>query len=62
MNVRELNREQLDELKYAYVCETMENINWGDLTDVTDIITDETIYNHYDNIDFVDDDFFCSCG
>ena len=62
MNVRELNRWQLDELKQAYVCETMEIINWGDMTDATDIITDETIYNHYDGIDFVNDDFLCSCG
>ena len=61
MNVRELNREQLDELKYAYVCEMIENPSYGDLIDGYDI-EDEIIYNYYDGIDFVNDDFFCSCS
>lgn len=61
MNVRELNRQQLDELKQIYICETMENPSWGDLVDSTEI-EDEVIYNRYDGICFVDDDFFCSCG
>lgn len=60
MTVRDLNREQLDELKTAYF--------WGDETqdilpdDITspDEIPDEIIFNYYEGVCFVDDDFFSS--
>lgn len=61
MNVRELNRQQLDELKRYYVRETLENPTWQKIVDSIEI-SDEVIYNHYEGIDFVNDDFFCSCG
>ena len=61
MNVRELNRQQLDELKQTYLCEVMKNPSYEDFANAYSIV-DEEIYNHYDGIDFVNDDFFCSCG
>lgn len=61
MNVRELNRQQLDELKRYYVCETLENPTWQKIVDSTEI-ADEVIYNYYDGICFANDDFLCSCG
>ena len=58
MTVRELNREQLDELKVMYVCELYENPTWGDLADAK-TICDEELFIHYKDIDFVEDDFSC---
>ena len=61
MDVRELNREQLDELKENYVFETMENPSYRDLAEAYNI-ADEVIYGYYDGVYFVNDDFCCSCG
>lgn len=56
MTVRELTRDQLDQLKQAYICELMADPSWGDLTDAQDLPND-IIFEHYDGIEFVDDDF-----
>ena len=64
MTVRELSRDQLNELKQAYaarLAETGEEISYGELVESTEI-PDDVIFNHYDGILFTDDDFFCSCG
>ena len=64
MTVRELSRDQLNELKQAYaarLAETGEEINYGELVEAIEI-PDDVIFNHYDGILFTDDDFFCSCG
>jgi hypothetical protein len=58
MTVRELNREQLDELKVKYVCDLYDNPTYGDLADAH-TICDEELFIHYDGIDFVEEDFFC---
>lgn len=61
MTVRELNRDQLDELKQRYIIDTVENPSWGELAD-TDSIADEIIFKEYELFVFTNDDFFCSCG
>ena len=64
MTVRELSRDQLNELKQAYaaqLAETGEEISYVELVESTEI-PDDVIFNHYDGILFTDDDFFCSCG
>ena len=64
MTVRELSRDQLNELKQTYasqLAETGEEINYGELVEAIEI-PDDVIFNHYDGILFTDDDFFCSCG
>ena len=64
MTVRELNRDQLNELKQVYaaqLAETGEEISYVELVESTEI-PDDVIFNHYDGILFTDDDFFCSCG
>jgi hypothetical protein len=66
MTVRELNREQLDELKQTYACQLRDcgedeeviGISYKELTDAT-LIPDDVIFYHYDGIEFVEDDFFC---
>lgn len=65
MTVRDLNKEQLDELKQTYTTQLIETdeevIGYEGLTNTTDI-PDEVIFNHYNGIIFSEDDFFCSCG
>jgi hypothetical protein len=61
MTVRELSQDQLNELKQAYVCEKVGCPSYGELADSVDI-PNEVIYAHYAGYDFVNDDFWCSCG
>lgn len=66
MDVTELNRNQLNELKMkladdrAY--EKGESISLGELIASHDKITDKEVYAHYAGIVFTEDDFFCSAG
>lgn len=58
--VYDLNREELNELK--------DSMFWADDTDEEILnginyyweIPDEVIYNHYNGISFVDEDFMCN--
>ena len=73
MDVTELTREQLVELKCNYMemladegtfAEVMERDcdepSYADLAEADDIIPDEVIFRNYEGVYFVDDDFFCS--
>lgn len=64
MTVKELNKEQLTELKQAYATQLMETegeeISYGELVDAAEI-PDDVIFEHYDGIIFTEDDFFYSC-
>lgn len=61
MTVRELSREQVDELKTSYFYSHLDDDSSGqcDGYDLPWEIPDEVIFKHYDGIDFVEDDFFC---
>ena len=60
MTVKELNREQLNELKQAYAYQLKEDcdMSYEDLVNTTNI-PDDVIFEHYDEINFTEDDFFC---
>ena len=73
MDVTELTREQLVELKCNYMYELVnegifaevmdvdyDEPAYGDLNEADELISDEFIFEHYADVDFVDDDFFCS--
>lgn len=61
MKVKELNRQELIELKQNYYCNELGNsASYGELADIDNIVTDEEIFNFYDYVDFVKDDFFCN--
>ena len=61
MGVRELNRGELIELKQNYYCNELgNNASYGELANIDNIVTDEEIFNFYDYVDFVKDDFFCN--
>lgn len=67
--VRDLSREQLNELKETYACQLQDcgedkevlGISYQELADATKI-PDDVIFEHYDGIVFTDDDFWCSCN
>lgn len=54
MNVKELNQNQLDELKTTYLYDVA-----NDYSTAAEI-PNEVIFDHYSDIDFVDDDFACT--
>lgn len=62
MKVRELNQEQLNELKVSYVFDQFtqkgECPAYSDILNATKI-ANEVIFEAYDDIEFVEDDFFC---
>lgn len=58
MKVQELNRNQLEELKERYYIERNENVSYGELSNINNLVSDEEIFNEYGHINFVEDDFF----
>lgn len=71
MTVRELTRHQLMELKEHYLVQLddsgeleevagLDSLSYMALANADEIITDEMIFEHYDGIDFVEDDFIVS--
>lgn len=57
MNVHELNRDQLVQLKQSYLCAKYRNISYGELATADDIVTDEEVFLRYDGANFTEDDF-----
>lgn len=63
MDVTELNRDQLIELKLSYLEEVIgEEPSWYDLALVDDIVSDDYVFEKESGTNFVVDDFFCSAG
>ena len=66
MTVRELNRDQLTELKQRMVDDEINetegrSASYGELADA-ESIPDEKVFEHYAGTEFVEDDFFCTAG
>lgn len=61
MTVRELSREQLDELKQNHLTRKMdeagESPSYGELAEASEKISDEEIFDEYDGTEFSPDDF-----
>lgn len=61
MNVTELSREQLTELKQAYLTEMLDRDglepSWGELADADQLIPDAEIYEAYEGCIFAPGDF-----
>ncbi len=60
MKVQELNRVQLEELKQRYYTEKNENVSYGELADIDNIVSDKEIFEEYEGVEFTEDDFFSS--
>lgn len=59
-NVRDLTKEQLQELKEAYFWQEETQDILGDDITSPDEIPDDVIFQHYEGVDFVNDDFICT--
>ena len=59
MTFKELNRDQLTELKQAYLC-GQGNPSWEDLANADELVSDEAIEQEYGSTVFSSDDFMCS--
>ena len=62
MSIKELTREQLIELKQKYYTERNENVSYGELADIDNLVSDNEIFEEYGDITFVEEDFFCTSG
>lgn len=73
MNVHELSRDEMRELKERYLIELADSgqyaevlgvdwdaPSWGELAGADEIVPDDVIFEQYEGIDFVPDDFFCN--
>ena len=63
MSVKDLNKEQLQQLKIRYLDELLykkekRNISYGEMINIDEIVTDEEVYKEYDIYTFVEEDFF----
>ena len=56
MNVKELNREQLIILKGRYLSKD-EDVSYGELLEADNLVSDETIFEEFEGINFVEEDF-----
>ena len=75
MDVRELNREQIIELKERYLMMLADEGNYADVLNVDydepsysdlanadDIVPDDVVFRQYEDVCFVPDDFFCTAA
>ena len=67
MTVRELNRDQYKELCQRYITEfwtddehSTSSPSLGELMCADELVDPNIIYNYYEGINFVEEDFFCS--
>lgn len=63
MDVYDLNRDQLAELKALYYADKVGyDLSYEELADIDAYVTDSEIYAEYAGTDFTPDDFFSSAG
>lgn len=70
MNVTELNRDQLIELKQSYLevlnesgeHEEIVGVSYYELANADEIVPDDVIFDNYSGVVFCDDDFSCSAN
>lgn len=62
MKVTELSREQLIELKQSYLCDNGYEPSWYELATADNLVSDETVFEEYEDVHFVNDDFFCTAN
>ena len=63
MKVQELNKEQLQQIKVRYLDELLQeeegrNISYGEIANIDDIVSDKIMFDLYEHIEFVEEDFF----
>ena len=64
MTIHDLNREQLAELKQAYIMEqnSADGVSYNELACADELVTDAEIFAFFGDCEFSEDDFSCSAG
>lgn len=62
MTVRELNRDQLAELKINYLVDLGNDLSYEDLVNIHDLVSDKEVFDAYSGVYFTPDDFSSSAG
>lgn len=57
MDVRELNREQLEKLKVNYYSERHGDMSYGDIVEIDELVSDEEVFEEYAGTVFTEEDF-----
>jgi len=57
MDVRELNSEQLEKLKVNYYAERHEDMSYGDIVDINNLVSDKEVFEEYAGTMFTEEDF-----
>lgn len=67
MTVRELSKDQLDELKQHYLDDKIQEKKgrtpyMSELADADELVPDKEVFAAYEGVEFSGDDFFCTAG
>lgn len=57
MKLKDLNREQIIQLKQRLYCERKENVSLWELANIDNLVSDEEVRNEYGDTLFVEEDF-----
>lgn len=60
MTVKELNRNELMELKQKYYCQKNDNVSYEELIAIDKLVSDNEIFDTYNHMEFTKNDFFCN--
>ena len=66
LGVEDLSRDQLTELKQQYYTEELDELgespSYDELARIDELVSDQTIFDVYENDSFTNDDFACTAG
>ncbi len=60
MTLKELTEDQIFELKQTWLIDHQERVYWSELAAANEIVSDKNLEDAYGDIDFCNDDFFCT--
>lgn len=58
MTFKELNRNQIEQLKQRYYCDRNENVSYGELANIDELVTDREVEEEFGDITFTEEDFW----
>lgn len=58
MKFKDLNREQIEQLKQRYYCDRNENVSYGELADIDELVTDKEVEEEFGDMLFTEEDFW----
>ena len=57
MSYKELNRDQILDLKQNYLVRTRDNVSYNELAEADILVSDEELEQEHKNVNFVEEDF-----